>query len=100
MWRAAKPRRGLTSTGYGRAAGSASSGSQVGGEGSPARSSIRWHSHLSWQPSATSGLGRNTRAPASSIAGAARASSTGSRSVSGSTARTPSRRHASATAAP
>ena len=81
-------------------AGSASSGSQVSGEGSPRAVRISWQSHLSWQARATSGLGRKARAPAASISGAAWARTTGSRSVRGSTARTPWAAHTSATAAP
>ena len=92
--------RGLIIMGYGRPSRSVPSTGHVGGDGSPASVSISWHSHLSWQAAATSGDGSITRPPASATSGAAVASTTGSRSVSGSTAPMPSRATTSATAAP
>ena len=92
MWRPAKPRRGFSSTGYGQLA-----------RGRPRRAA-RWAARAGrdgrasggtptcpGSPRATSASGRNACAPASRMPGAASASSTGSRSVSGSTARTASR---------
>ena len=85
--RAPEPWRGLTITGK---YGTGSPGSTVGGDGSPSCSSSRWASYLSNVARAISGSGTNA---GSSPAARAWASTSMSRSVSGTTAPTSNSSH-------